>query len=299
MHVVDMICILSVRRWHRNLCSVRTALDLVKGKPGAPFQPSAKPFYKLYLSPYILLLFCVALFIMGVGRRVFNAPDMATTRIHIYNVCKYVLFAYYIYIYICMRVYRRSTPIGRETDIHLSLSCIFIGFPAYAVSQQTEAPSHPLRAGRRGRQPPPTRALRSAVYISGPNASIVAKQNRQYIWPNGRLKALELVLAVLRWTSQQNAGVARGFAPDTELGHMGAAAVAPALSETGKFTIVLIRLATLLSDMMMMCFNMMCMCTMHLGKPREGKRDRQGELRAMVYQSMHAFSSTYNTSMKD
>jgi len=31
--------------------------------------------------------------------------------------------------------------------------------------------------------------------------------------------ALELVLAVLRWTSQQNAGVARGFAPDTELGH--------------------------------------------------------------------------------
>jgi hypothetical protein len=147
-------------------------------------------------------------------------------------------------------------------------------------------------AGRRGRQPPPLElCARLCTYLA---RTPVLSETK-----NGRVKALELALAVLRWTSQQNAGVARGFAPDTELGHMGAAAVAPALSETGKFTIVLIRLATLLSDMMMMCFNMMCMCTMHLGKPREGKRDRQGELRAMVYQSMHAFSSTYNTSMKD
>jgi hypothetical protein len=47
----------------------------VNGKPGAPFQPSAKPYYKLYLSmayvTFINITFInfMALFIMGVGRR--------------------------------------------------------------------------------------------------------------------------------------------------------------------------------------------------------------------------------------
>ena len=49
-------------------------------------------------------------------------------------------------------------------------------------------------------------------------------------------------------------------------------------------------------------FNMMCMCIAVLRNQREAKqckRDRQGELRAMVHQYIHACTSTYNTSMQD